>query len=254
MSHPHGQGIIPAGSSFPVIDTPSPNHGPRAGGRTPELLILHYTGMPTCRHALDRLCDSAAQVSAHYTVDEDGTIHAHVPEDRRAWHAGVSSWRGTGDVNGRSIGVEIVNPGHEHGYRPFPAIQMQAVATLCLAVIERHHIRPENVLGHSDVAPARKEDPGELFDWEWLAAQGIGLIATPEDQDRHPASSTDEIDSMLARFGYDITAARVLLSFQRHYHRAVLLTESGRWAGVADGPFWPESVARLRALLRATGR
>jgi len=225
-----------------ILDLPSPNHGPRADGARVELLILHYTGMPTVRHALDRLCDPAAQVSAHYTVDEDGTVYAHVPEERRAWHAGVSSWRGQADVNSRSIGVEIVNPGHEFGYRPFPAAQMDAVEGLCRAIVARHGIRPADVLGHSDVAPARKEDPGELFDWPRLARAGIGLWPEPTAADDGPFDDA-EVRSLLARYGYDAEAPRALLSFQRHFHPEAL-------TGAADA----ETVRRLRALVRVTGR
>ncbi len=229
-------------SNFRRIDRPSPNHGPRVDGSRVELLILHYTGMPTAAHALDRLCDPAAQVSAHYTVDEDGTIYAHVPEDRRAWHAGRSGWRGAGDVNSRSIGVEIVNPGHEFGYRPFPPVQMAAVAELCRGIVKRHGIAPADVLGHSDVAPARKEDPGELFDWPGLAVQGIGIWPTPSQADDAPFTDA-EVSALLGRYGYDPAEAGALLAFQRHFHPDCL-------TGTPD----PETVRRLRALLRLTGR
>ncbi|PWC50917.1 N-acetylmuramoyl-L-alanine amidase [Azospirillum sp. TSA6c] len=229
-------------SAFRRIDRPSPNHGPRADGARVELLILHYTGMPTAAHALERLCDPASQVSAHYTVDEDGTVYAHVPEDRRAWHAGRSSWRGAEDVNSRSIGVEIVNPGHEFGYRPFPPVQMAAVAELCLGIVARHGIAAADVLGHSDVAPARKEDPGELFDWPGLAARGLGLWPTPSRAEDGPAD-TVEVAALLGRYGYDPAEPRALLAFQRHFHPDCL-------TGLPD----PETVQRLRALLRLTER
>lgn len=229
-------------SRFRRIDLPSPNHGPRAEGTRVELLILHYTGMPTAAHALERLCDPASQVSAHYTVDEDGTVYAHVPEDRRAWHAGRSSWRGTEDVNSRSIGVEIVNPGHEFGYRPFPPMQMAAVAELCLGIVARHGIAAADVLGHSDVAPARKEDPGELFDWPGLAVRGLGLWPTPSRSDDGPADTVG-VAALLGRYGYDPAEPRALLAFQRHFHPDCL-------TGLPD----PETVRRLRALLRLTGR
>ncbi|MBP2295327.1 N-acetylmuramoyl-L-alanine amidase [Azospirillum rugosum] len=225
-----------------IVDRPSPNHGPRADGAGVELLILHYTGMPTAASALDRLCDPAAQVSAHYTVDEDGTVYAHVPEDRRAWHAGVSNWRGRGDVNSRSIGVEIVNPGHEFGYRPYPAVQMQAVVELCRAIVGRHGIAPADVIGHSDIAPDRKEDPGELFDWRGLAADGIGVWPEPQAEDDGPFTA-DEVTALLGRYGYDAAAPRALLSFQRHFHPEAM-------TGAADA----ETVRRLRALVRMTGR
>src|SRR5258708_2172054 len=139
------------------------------------MLILHYTGMRTARDAIERLCDPTAQVSAHYVVDEDGAVLRLVPEERRAWHAGVSYWRGHTALNGRSIGIEIVNPGHEFGYRDFPALQMAAACDLCLAILARHPIPARNVVGHSDVAPDRKEDPGEKFRWGDLAREGVGI-------------------------------------------------------------------------------
>lgn len=225
-----------------MVDLPSPNHGPRPDGAAVELLILHYTGMPTATSALDRLCDPAAQVSAHYTVDEDGTVYAHVAEDRRAWHAGVSAWRGRGDVNSRSIGVEIVNPGHEFGYRPYPAAQMEAVADLCRGIVGRHGIAPADVIGHSDIAPSRKEDPGELFDWQGLAAEGIGLWPEVRAEDDGPFTE-DEVTDLLGRYGYDAACPRALLSFQRHFHPDAM-------TGEADA----ETVRRLRALVRMTGR
>ena len=224
------------------IDRPSPNHGPRPAGARVELLILHYTGMPSAEDALNRLCDPAAEVSAHYTVDEDGTIYVHVPEDRRAWHAGVSRWRGLGDVNSRSIGVEIVNPGHEFGYRPFPAVQMAAVAELCRDILGRHGIAAADVLGHSDVAPARKEDPGELFDWPGLAARGIGLWPTPSQSDDGPFTA-EAVGALLGRYGYDPAEPKALLAFQRRFQPEVL-------SGIPDA----ETVRRLRALLRMTNR
>ncbi|HEY0834409.1 MAG TPA: N-acetylmuramoyl-L-alanine amidase [Azospirillum sp.] len=225
-----------------LLHLPSPNHGPRPDGARAELLILHYTGMPTARHALERLCDPAAQVSAHYTVDEDGTVYAHVPEERRAWHAGAGSWRGVGDVNSRSIGIEIVNPGHEFGYRPFPPAQMDAVENLCRAVMGRHGIGAADVIGHSDIAPERKEDPGELFDWPRLARAGIGLWPAPAMADDGPFDAA-EVRALLARYGYDADCPRALLAFQRHFHPECL-------SGEPDA----ETVRRLRALVRMTGR
>ena len=225
-----------------LVDLPSPNHGPRPEGARVDLLVLHYTGMPTAAGALGRLCDPDAQVSAHYTVDEDGTVYAHVPEDRRAWHAGLSAWRGVADVNSRSIGVEIVNPGHEFGYRPFPAEQMAAVADLCRDIVGRHGIAPADVIGHSDIAPARKEDPGELFDWEGLAAQGIGLWPDVRESDEGPFTD-GEVADLLGRYGYDPACPRTLLSFQRHFRPDGM-------TGAADA----ETVRRLRALVRMTGR
>ncbi len=158
---------------------PSPNHNDR-GDAAIDMLVLHYTGMKTAKAALERLCDPAAKVSAHYTVDEDGTVYVHVPEARRAWHSGISSWAGAADINSRSIGIELVNPGHEFGYRDFPYGQIQALITLCHGILLRHPIPSARVLGHSDVAPARKEDPGERFPWKQLATAGIGLWPEPE--------------------------------------------------------------------------
>ncbi len=162
------------------IERPSPNHDDR-GGAAIDMLVLHYTGMKTEEGALERLCDPAAKVSAHYTIGEDGTVYAHVPEARRAWHAGVSFWAGVTNVNARSIGIELVNPGHEYGYRAFPDAQIAALIILCHGILQRHPISPTRVLAHSDVAPARKEDPGELFPWERLAKAGIGLWPVSQD-------------------------------------------------------------------------
>src|SRR3954467_5121679 len=164
------------------IDRPSPNHDDR-GGAAIDMLVLHYTGMQTAEPALARLCDPAAKVSAHYTIDEDGTVYAHVPEDRRAWHAGVSHWAGISNVNARSIGIELVNPGHEYGYREFPEAQIAALIELCGGILQRHPIPAARVLGHSDVAPARKEDPGELFPWQRLAKAGIGVWSAATKSD-----------------------------------------------------------------------
>ena len=164
----------PLGRCRARLHSPSPNFD-RRGGVPVSILVLHYTGMQSGAEALARLCDSASKVSAHYVVEEDGGVYALVAEEHRAWHAGVSSWHGETRVNAASIGIEIVNPGHEFGYRPFPRVQVEAVIALCRDILSRHEIPARNVVGHSDVAPMRKEDPGELFPWAWLAAQGVGL-------------------------------------------------------------------------------
>src|SRR5271157_5379879 len=185
----------------------SPNHDERP---TPvDVLILHYTGMRTAREAIDRLCDPEAKVSSHYVVDEDGAVLRLVSEDRRAWHAGVSYWRGHTALNGRSIGIEIVNPGHEWGYRDFPVLQMAAVCDLCLSILSRHAIPPRNVVAHSDVAPDRKEDPGEKFDWQGLAQNGVGLW--PEGVPDlgttgavRDAASLRDVRAALAEIGYRV--------------------------------------------------
>jgi len=212
-----------------IVDLPSPNFDAR--NAPVDILLLHYTGMKTAQDALDRLRDPKAEVSAHYTVDEDGTIYRLVAEEHRAWHAGTSYWAGARDINARSIGIEIVNPGHEFGYRAFPAVQMQAVLALSRAIVARHQIEPARVLGHSDVAPLRKEDPGELFDWASLAANGVGLWPQPK-----PCAWSDaEFLLQLGRYGYDLEGpsgsdagkARraAITAFARHFRPTKLATE-----------------------------
>jgi len=207
-----------------ILERPSPNHDARLADGVVDMLILHYTGMESATAALDRLCSPEAKVSAHYLIDEDGTVWRLVPEERRAWHAGVSSWRGRSDINSASIGIELVNPGHEFGYRPFPAPQMAALEALGRDILPRHPILPWYVLGHSDVAPQRKTDPGELFDWARLARAGIGVwpdsAALPP-----PAASIAELQEQLAAIGYetprtgvaDAATAQVIAAFQRHF-------------------------------------
>jgi N-acetylmuramoyl-L-alanine amidase len=193
-----------------IIQSPSPNFDSRQG-YVVDMLVLHYTGMPTGDEALARLCNDASNVSAHYVVQEDGRIHALVPENKRAWHAGVSHWRGETNINQRSIGIEIVNPGHEFGYRPFSKAQMESVAALCHDILERYPIPSRNIVGHSDIAPNRKEDPGELFDWKWLAAQGIGIYPN------RPQIAGEDA-ATLAEYGYDISVPNKAISaFQRHF-------------------------------------
>lgn len=204
-----------------IRDLPSPNHDERPAGTGVDMLVLHYTGMPDRDGALARLTDPASKVSAHYLIDEDGLVWRLVPEERRAWHAGISFWRGERGLNGRSVGIELVNPGHEWGYRPFPAAQMEALAELSLSIMGRHGIARARVLGHSDIAPSRKEDPGELFDWEGLARLGIGLWPDPASA---PAAGITDSDAaeLLHRYGYEtdgpggLTAA--VTAFQRHFH------------------------------------
>lgn len=183
------------------------------------MIILHYTGMETALSALKRLCDPDSKVSAHYTVDEDGAVYCHVDESKRAWHAGNAYWRGESDINARSIGIEIVNPGHEWGYRPFTKAQIEAVIKLCLEVIARHVIKPENVLGHSDIACERRwYDPGELFPWKDLALHGVGVWPDPSDEDAVKCASMN-IERALHDYGYDprIKCKTKLLAFQRHF-------------------------------------
>ncbi|NKB54865.1 MAG: N-acetylmuramoyl-L-alanine amidase [Alphaproteobacteria bacterium] len=206
----------------PTTDHLSPNHGPRATDAVIDMLVLHYTGMVDADAALQRMTDSASEVSAHYMIDEDGKVFRLVDEERRAWHAGVAQWRGHDDINGRSIGIELVNPGHEFGYRAFPEPQMAALISLATAIVGHHSIPPRNVVGHSDVAPSRKEDPGELFDWKRLATAGLGLW--PAEASGEP----DDVPAMLASYGYDISDIdAAVTAFQRHFR-----TE--RIDGVAD--------------------
>lgn len=193
---------------------PSPNQDERPPNQPIDFIILHYTGMKTATAALDRLCDPAAKVSAHYLVDEDGKIFHLVPEERRAWHAGISRWDNVVGLNDRSIGIEIVNPGHEWGYRPFPKVQMDAVIALLHDILQRLPMPAAHILGHSDIAPARKQDPGELFDWHLLADHGIGLWPTSLEEE----VAADDAVSALARYGYDIAdPAAAILAFQRHF-------------------------------------
>jgi N-acetylmuramoyl-L-alanine amidase len=203
-----------------LIEAPSPNHDSRGSQRV-DILLLHYTGMESGEEAIQRLRDPAAKVSAHYVVEEDGRVFRLVAEERRAWHAGVSAWRGHADINARSIGIEIVNPGHEWGYRPFPPAQMQAVTALSRAVLSRHAIPARNVIGHSDVAPSRKEDPGELFDWQGLAAAGIGLWPSP----RPVSWDRPEFFAHLAEYGYGVAdEAAAARAFCRHFRPGNLAT------------------------------
>jgi N-acetylmuramoyl-L-alanine amidase len=208
-----------------IRERPSPNQGPRAPGPI-DMLVLHYTGMTSAASALDRLCDPVAEVSAHYLIEEDGTVWRLVDETRRAWHAGRGFWAGERDINSRSIGIELANPGHEHGYRAFPEAQIEALETLARAVLSRHPIPPNRVLGHSDVAPQRKEDPGELFPWQRLAAAGIGLWSDFAGADAMGgAASVESAQQALARIGYEVTASgrldaatrAVVIAFQRRY-------------------------------------
>lgn len=211
---------------------PSPNIEARVAARKPDLLLLHYTGMTSADAALDRLTDPEARVSAHYLIDESGRVTQMVAEEMRAWHAGLSHWAGEDDINSCSIGIEIHNPGHEFDYPEYPEIQMRAVEALCLDILARNTIPPERVLAHSDIAPARKEDPGEKFDWARLARAGIGLWVEPEPMGRDkglgPGDSGGDVDDFqfsLKKYGYGIeitseyddTTRIVTTGFQRHF-------------------------------------
>lgn len=209
--------------SLRIRDLPSPNQDERPTDEPIDMLILHYTGMRSAQEAIDRLRDPVARVSSHYVVDEDGAVLRLVPEERRAFHAGISFWRGHTTLNNRSIGIEIVNPGHEWGYRDFPVLQLAAVCDLCLGILSRHPIPARNVIAHSDVAPDRKEDPGEKFDWRALAQNGVGLW--PEDIAR---PSTSSLLDDLAAIGYrvDLPLPIVLRAFQRHWRPEAVTGEA----------------------------
>jgi len=233
---------------------PSPNFDDRTGG-PPDVLLLHYTGMKTGDAALERLTSAESKVSSHYVVFENGRIVQCVPEDKRAWHAGVSSWSGETDINSRSIGIEIVNPGHEFGYADFPLKQIAAVITLAKSILSRHPaIVPERVLAHSDVAPARKQDPGERFPWELLADSGVGhfVRAAPLNvpgmtlMTGYTGEAVSRMQRLLKSYGYgveetgtfDDVTRDVVVAFQRHFRQT-------RVDGVAD----PSTLMTLRALV-----
>jgi N-acetylmuramoyl-L-alanine amidase len=241
----------------PVVSrvVPSPNHDERIGVAAPDILLLHYTGMPTAQSALDRLCAREAKVSCHYFVEEDGTVLQLVAEAERAWHAGASFWERGNDINSRSIGVEIVNPGHEHGYRDFPSRQITELIVLLRDIVARHAIRADRVLGHSDVAPARKDDPGERFPWRRLAGAGVGLWVPPAPIEPGPALGPGDegepvraLQAMLAAYGYGVAStgaydtgtAAVVAAFQRHFRPALI-----------DGRADPSTRRTLEALIAA---
>jgi N-acetylmuramoyl-L-alanine amidase len=242
--------------SFIVADVaPSPNHDERKDDCPPDMILLHYTGMQTGEAALERLTTASSRVSAHYLVFENGRVVQCVPEALRAWHAGVSFWAGESDINSHSIGIEIVNPGHEFGYRNFPLRQIAAVISVCKSIITRRGpISADRILAHSDVAPARKQDPGEKFPWELLSKSGVGhwvraaplhlagLSLNPGDQ----GEAVARLQRTLRDYGYGIeetgryddATRHVVTAFQRHFRPA-------RVDGIAD----PSSFMTLRALI-----
>ncbi|HVL73213.1 MAG TPA: N-acetylmuramoyl-L-alanine amidase [Beijerinckiaceae bacterium] len=234
---------------------PSPNHGERAPGKRPDILLLHYTGMPDEGEAVRWLANPVSQVSAHYVVLEDGRVIQMVPEARRAWHAGLSHWAGETDVNSRSIGIEIANPGHDGGLPPYGEAQIAATIALCRDICARRRIPKHRVLAHSDVAPRRKRDPGELFPWERLAREGVGLWVPPAPirdgrffAQGESGPPIEALQAMLALYGYgvplggvyDEDTAFVVAAFQRHFRPA-------RVDGVADA----STITTLRDLIRA---
>ncbi len=234
---------------------PSVNFGERAGGRQPDMIVLHYTGMPDVEGAIAQLCTAGTEVSAHYIVLEDGRIVQCVPESMRAWHAGVSAWAGEDDINSCSIGVEIVNRGHDWGYPDFPLRQIAAVIALCRGIMLRRKVPSHRVLGHSDVAPGRKKDPGEKFPWHSLANSGVGHWVQPARIVRGDAlqlgAISDSVSNMQAafrRYGYNIPTngkfdgptMEVVTAFQRHF-------STERVDGIADR----STMATLHALLES---
>jgi N-acetylmuramoyl-L-alanine amidase len=232
---------------------PSANFGDRANGRQPDMIVLHYTGMPDVEGAIRQLCRPGSDVSAHYIVLEDGRIVQLVPEAKRAWHAGVSSWAGEDDLNSCSIGIEIVNRGHDWGYPEFPLRQIAAVIALCRGIMLRRNVPAHRVLAHSDVAPARKKDPGEKFPWHSLANSGVGHWVQPAPIVRGASlklgtinESVEGMQRALARYGYGLPVTgqydgptmEVVTAFQRHFRPA-------RVDGIADH----STLATLQALL-----
>ncbi len=234
----------------------SPNHGERREGKRPDAIVLHYTGMETGAAALAWLCDPASEVSCHYLVEEDGTILQLVPEALRAWHAGKSYWAGERDMNSASIGIEIVNGGHDFGSPDYSDAQIAAVIALCKDIARRHKIRPPRILAHSDIAPGRKQDPGEYFPWATLAAAGVGHHVTPLPlEDDVPlglgssGKSVESLQEMLAAYGYeaavtgqyDQTTERIVRAFQQHFRPMRI-----------DGKADRSTVATLQALLKGS--
>jgi N-acetylmuramoyl-L-alanine amidase len=210
---------------------PAANVEPRRNGRAVDMLLIHYTGMVSAEAACELLCSGKSGVSCHYLVDEDGTITQMVSEDMRAWHAGASCWKGETDTNSRSIGIEIQNPGHWLGYRDFTEQQMASVIALCSDILSRHAIPPAQVLAHSDVAPGRKIDPGERFDWALLHRHGIGHWVSPAEADAAPLTR-DELRTfqrLLGQYGYglsetgdcDEATLKVTDAFRRHFQPAL---------------------------------
>jgi N-acetylmuramoyl-L-alanine amidase len=241
--------------SFIVADVlVSPNHDERKGGE-PDMILLHYTGMQNAQAALERLTTAASKVSAHYVVIEDGRIVQCVPEAMRAWHAGVSAWAGETDINSRSIGIEIVNPGHEFGYADFPLRQIAAVIALCRSILTRRGpLSADRILGHSDVAPTRKQDPGEKFPWELMSESGVGHWVRPAPLDLvgttlqpgDRGEGVTRLQKSLKTYGYDVKDSGVyddltrdvVTAFQRHFRQA-------RVDGIADS----STQLTLRALI-----
>lgn len=235
---------------------PSPNVEPRKDGKTPAILLLHYTGMKSAEAARAWLCNPQSKVSCHFLIGEEGTIFQMVDESMRAWHAGIATWKDERDINSSAIGIEIHNPGHSMGYPAFPPAQMDAVVALCRDIIDRHRIKAECVLAHSDVAPGRKADPGEKFNWQYLHAHGVGHWVEPSPIDRggvrlrvgDAGNDVEELQSLLAGYGYGIEATgrfdssteATVRAFQRHFRQ-----------GCVDGVADVSTITTLRRLIAA---
>lgn len=209
----------------------SPNWGPRRHGRDPDLVVLHYTAMETAEAAVERLCDPAAEVSAHYLIAEDGTTIALVDEDKRAWHAGIGLWGDLSDINSHSIGIELANQGPQSPAPEFPPVQLAALVTLLSAILSRWNIPPERVIGHSDMAPFRKDDPGPYFDWKSLAGKGLSIWPSETEL------TTGNEAELWGRF---IAAARTF-----GYHAPIDLD-----TGFEDERMWAETLVSFRLRFR----
>ena len=228
-----------------LLQRPSPNFNDRPEGAKPEMIIIHYTSMKSTEDALNRLSDPASKVSCHYLIDEKGNIHQMVDEEKRAWHAGVSSWQGKDDINSRSIGIEISN----RQELPYTREQLFFLALLCKDIMHRHHIPPENIQGHADIAPDRKQDPGAHFPWEKMARHGIGVWPQPTLRDKFNAAAAarkpQKLKTLFKKAGYPVQPSleELILAFQRHYEPEAFKTKN------AAGKPTASTVFKLRALI-----
>lgn len=238
-----------------VAERPSPNHDARIDGAGAavaiDTLVIHYTGMEPAERAIAWLCDPASRVSAHYLIDQAGAVTALVPEDRRAWHAGVAWWRGHGDINARSVGIELANPGHDFGYTDFAAPQIAALIGLAQAIVARHAIAPRNIVGHSDIAPGRKIDPGERFPWPALAAAGLGIALPAAPAAPGTLGDHADIADTLAAIGYPVAEAGLAAcidAFRRRWCPGTV-TDGAAIHGTADSTIRRSAAGLLARLV-----